>query len=258
MACLPGLSPVIDYQEQETARARYVHALHLRALGRVLRPDRRDRFLDYGCGVGRLAAWLAPQVGEVIGIDPSPAMIAEAHRRVRATNLRLLAVEGAPRGLPHLRVNGVICIWVLQHILDEEDFAATLDYLASVLIPGGSLFTLDRLCREPVPEVGDYICIRQRGRYLRALADRGLRLRSARAISIGEQVLGSPRLSRWAGRHERLHGLLATLELRWAGRQADPFLADMLCHFSKPQQAGLTRGAERYTKAGWKGSSPLS
>jgi hypothetical protein len=161
-------------------------------------------------------------------------MIAEARRRVTAPNLRLLAAEEAPRGLPDLRVNGVICIWVLQHILDEKAFAATLDYLASVLLPGGSLVTLDRLCRDPVPEVGAYICIRQRDRYLQELTDRGLHLRSARAISVGEQVLGSPRLSRWAARHARLHGLLAALDLSWAGRQPDPFLADTLCLLSKP------------------------
>ena len=225
---------MIDYEAAETTRARYVHRLHLRALGSVLHLDPRDRVLDYGCGVGRLAAWLAPRVAEVIGIDPSPAMIAEAGRRVVAPNLRWLAVETAPRGLPSLQVDGVLCVWVLQHVLDEEAFGATLDYLASALRPGGWLVTLDRLCREPVHEVGDYLCIRPRGAYLDAFAARGLRLCSARPVSVGEQVLGSAALTRWVARHPGSHGLLSALDLAWAARQPDPFLADTLCLLRKP------------------------
>jgi SAM-dependent methyltransferase len=233
VAHLPGLSPVIDYHAEETMRARYVHRLHVRALRRTVRAVAGERWLDYGCGVGRLTAWLAPQVAEVTAIDPSAAMIAEARRRVAAPNVRWLAVEEAPRGLPPLQVDGVLSIWVLQHILDEGAFGATLDYLAAALRPGGTLITLDRLCREPVTEVGDYLCIRHRGAYLDALAARGLRLVSLRPVSVGEQVLGSPALTRWVGRHESGQGPLSALDLAWAARRRDPFLADFLCEVRK-------------------------
>jgi SAM-dependent methyltransferase len=39
------------------------------------------RVLDLGCGIGRVAAAIAPRVRAVLGIDISPAMIAEARRR---------------------------------------------------------------------------------------------------------------------------------------------------------------------------------
>jgi SAM-dependent methyltransferase len=224
---------VIDYQSSETMRARYVHRLHVRALRRVVRTAAGERWLDYGCGVGRLTAWLAPQVAEVTAIDPSAAMIAEARRRVSAPNVRWLAAGEAPRGLPPLQADGALCIWVLQHILDEGSFEMTLDYLAEALRPGGTLITLDRLCREPVAEVGDYLCIRHRGAYLDRLAARGLQLVSLRAVSIGEQVLGSPALTRFVARHAGGHRPLSALDLAWAARQRDPFLADFVCELRK-------------------------
>ncbi len=42
-------------------------------------PDRD--VLDLGCGIGRVAAALAPRCRSVLGLDPSPRMVAEARRR---------------------------------------------------------------------------------------------------------------------------------------------------------------------------------
>jgi SAM-dependent methyltransferase len=50
--------------------------------------------LDLGCGIGRVAAAIAPEVGSVLGLDISLAMIAEARRRHRAPNLRFETTEG--------------------------------------------------------------------------------------------------------------------------------------------------------------------
>ncbi|HET7709811.1 MAG TPA: methyltransferase domain-containing protein [Sphingomicrobium sp.] len=41
-------------------------------------PLRHGRALDHGCGVGRLSIPLAQRFGEVVGLDVSPAMLAEA------------------------------------------------------------------------------------------------------------------------------------------------------------------------------------
>ena len=49
--------------------------------------------LDFGCGIGRIAAAVAPRVRSVIGLDLSPGMIAEARRRPGAGNLRFATTE---------------------------------------------------------------------------------------------------------------------------------------------------------------------
>ncbi len=56
-------------------------------------PDRD--VLDLGCGIGRVAAALAPRCRSVLGLDASPAMVAEARRRHRgASNLRFDTTPG--------------------------------------------------------------------------------------------------------------------------------------------------------------------
>jgi SAM-dependent methyltransferase len=60
-----------------TGRAQIAESLDLvRAAGAV--PVRRDRALDFGCGVGRLATALAEHFDRVDGVDIAPSMIAEA------------------------------------------------------------------------------------------------------------------------------------------------------------------------------------
>jgi SAM-dependent methyltransferase len=59
----------------------------------VVRPDRAA--LDVGCGIGRVAARLAPLVGWVLGIDISPGMIAAARRRCTGLpNVRFAICDG--------------------------------------------------------------------------------------------------------------------------------------------------------------------
>lgn len=52
-------------------------------------PINRGRALDFGAGVGRLTIPLSKQFEEVVGLDISPAMIAEAQRNDAAVQFRL-------------------------------------------------------------------------------------------------------------------------------------------------------------------------
>ncbi|MBV9859175.1 MAG: methyltransferase domain-containing protein [Alphaproteobacteria bacterium] len=56
----------------------------------------RDRVvLDLGCGIGRMARAIAPEVHEVVGLDLSPGMVAEAERRCRdLRNVRFICGTG--------------------------------------------------------------------------------------------------------------------------------------------------------------------
>jgi SAM-dependent methyltransferase len=231
VARLPGLSPVIDYQAEETPWARYITALHLLALDGGLSARSTDRFLDYGCGVGRIASWLAPRVAEVIGVDTSAPMIEEARRRCRHDNVRYHAIQGPASGLPFRDLDGVTSIWVLQHILPQDAFLDVVGYLADALRPGASVHAIDRLCREPVDHgESDYLRLRSRAEYERAFIERGFSVARCHPICIDEQVLGRPALTRLVQRHGGLR-FLARADLAWARRQRDPFVADYYWRF---------------------------
>ncbi|MBR8129197.1 methyltransferase domain-containing protein [Burkholderia ambifaria] len=93
---------------------------------------------DVGCGAGRDTAWLASQGFDVRGYDASPALLAEA--RLRHPSLTFeLATLPALAGVPSGAFQNVLCETVVMH-LDQADAAAAAARLATLLMPGGTLY----------------------------------------------------------------------------------------------------------------------
>jgi SAM-dependent methyltransferase len=80
-----------------TERGRRVDAAERALLAWLLAPFSGARsVLDVGCGTGHFAAWLRARALDVIGLDRSPAMLADLRRRHPATPV----VVGDAGGLP--------------------------------------------------------------------------------------------------------------------------------------------------------------
>jgi SAM-dependent methyltransferase len=104
-------------------------------------PARRERALDFGCGVGRLTLPLAEAFDEVTGVDIAPAMLEQARRRAaglpgvrfvlnESDDLELLAGE---------RFDLVYTGLVLQHLPSGAIALRYLSGLAALVAPGGVL-----------------------------------------------------------------------------------------------------------------------
>ncbi|MDR1145463.1 MAG: class I SAM-dependent methyltransferase [Verrucomicrobiales bacterium] len=108
----------------------------------------RDRVLDLGCGPGLLAAAFAGHAGEVIGIDPEPAMLEEARRYVQPARGKVSFRQGSSYDLtPQLGKFRLVVIGRSFHWMDR---AATLTKLAQLTTPDGvvGLFD-DQHCQIP-------------------------------------------------------------------------------------------------------------
>jgi SAM-dependent methyltransferase len=102
--------------------------------------------LDVGCGLGGFARLLARRCRRVVGIDLSPAMVAEARRRsegVANAEFRVADLMAAP--LEAERYDCVASIATLHHLPLE----AALERLRGAVRPGGVLLVLDLV--RPVP-----------------------------------------------------------------------------------------------------------
>jgi SAM-dependent methyltransferase len=79
---------------------------------------------DLGCGVGTVTALLAELVGpegQVDGIDPSGAQLAQARRRLNCgTNIRFVKASATDTGLPPGSFDLVYCRFLLIHFPEPE------------------------------------------------------------------------------------------------------------------------------------------
>ena len=104
-----------------------------------------DRILDVACGTAAVALELVRRFDcSVVGVDQSPAMLAEAQRRVARAgeSARVDLREARAEELPFESgsFDGVTFTYLLRYV---DDPAATLRELARVVRPGGRIASLE-------------------------------------------------------------------------------------------------------------------
>jgi SAM-dependent methyltransferase len=104
-------------------------------------PVKRERALDFGCGVGRLTRALAPHFRQCYGIDVSAPMIAAARKLNTAFPNCEFVLNGDPdlRMFPGDHFDLIYSVLVLQHLPTRAAIAAYVSDFARVLAPGGLL-----------------------------------------------------------------------------------------------------------------------
>jgi ubiquinone/menaquinone biosynthesis C-methylase UbiE len=126
-------------------------------------PVRFRRALDFGCGVGRVALPLSASCDEVVGVDVSNAMLAEACNNARRSgilNATFVPSNDALRGLAG-EFDFVHSYIVLQHIRPRRG-CQLIGALARCLKPGGVGALQLTYERETLPHVefAYHICTR--------------------------------------------------------------------------------------------------
>jgi SAM-dependent methyltransferase len=130
------------FAQQHFARPA-VRALRAHMVERILKltgAGPESRVLSLGCGIGDTELLLAPKVGEVTGIDLSPAAIRQARAdadRLGIENARFFEGTNAEG-----RFDAVIAIFFLHHLPDPE-LEALASRLREWLTPGGAFYSLD-------------------------------------------------------------------------------------------------------------------
>lgn len=102
------------------------------------------RHLDLGCGTGTLAILMAKTGWEVVGLDASEAMLAQAKQKAQEAGQAVEFVQQDMRRLKVVEpVNLVTAFYdTLNHLLFAEDLEGAFRGAASALLAGG-LFVFD-------------------------------------------------------------------------------------------------------------------
>ncbi len=100
--------------------------------------------LDLGCGIGRVAAALAPRARSVLGVDVSPAMVARARRLHRGRNLRFVTTPGTDlAALPNARFDLILAVDSFPYLVQAEVADRHVADAARTLRPAGRLVILN-------------------------------------------------------------------------------------------------------------------
>ena len=138
----------LDLAERyESVRAEDVHSWIL-----DLFPAKPGAVLDVGAGSGRDAAWLAGQGYDVVAVEPSAAMLAEARRRHADTTVRWVC-DSLPSLAEVYRLGLTFDVILLSAVwmhVSPADRQRAFRKLMNLLRPGGLLvFTLRQGTPDP-------------------------------------------------------------------------------------------------------------
>jgi len=120
----------------ESARPPY-GAGFFAAVAEQLGLDQSQRLLDVGSGPGILSIGFAPYCGQVLGVDPEPAMIEAARAAAKRAGVKATFIEGRfEDAAAKLGAFDIVTIGRAIHWLDPEPARAALD---RVVAPGGKV-----------------------------------------------------------------------------------------------------------------------
>ena len=181
-----------------TASAGHAQGADLLRLLVLLDPRPGLKVLDVATGTGHTALALAKAGAEVVGQDPTPAMLAEARELARSRGLagRVHFVQGVAEALPFADATFdiVTCRRAAHHF---PDIRAAVREMARVLRPGGRLAIADmcpeRDLQEPVNHLerlrdGTHAAALDEAAWSDAVGEAGLNL-ATQEISVEEQSL---------------------------------------------------------------------
>jgi ubiquinone/menaquinone biosynthesis C-methylase UbiE len=102
-----------------------------------------ERAVDVGTGAGALALALAPLVGEVVGVDRVPELLALARERTAGlANVRFVEADGTALPFPDFSFDLAGTMRTLHHVHRPELVVAEL---ARVTRPGGHVLVIDQI-----------------------------------------------------------------------------------------------------------------
>ena len=136
--CYPG-APAFLNRYADWSQRRAVDAL-LGLVGEVA----GKRALDVGCGTGRWTELLGARGADVVGIDRSETMLAEARRRRPRLDFRPMSATALDFADDSFDL--ATAVTVVQH-LDPADQGVAAAEIARVVRPGGHVLAVDRVGR---------------------------------------------------------------------------------------------------------------
>ena len=180
MSHLGELQAVLDPNDKLGYKNYYIDLIHKTALRQVISFDKIKLALDFGCGLGRVARWLAERVEHVEAVDIAKEMINRAKEMLREYNNISVSLYDANRLLyDDHTFDLVTVIWILQHVIDISSVNNILSEVSRVTKQDGIVIFIERTTNDEPHEKGmpeDYIIRRPIRLYRELFNNNGLKV----------------------------------------------------------------------------------
>ena len=153
------LASGIDPGDRRGHKNYYIDFLQKMALEEVLELKGDEIVLDFGCGSGRIAYWIAPQVRKVFGVEVTSEMIQLAEQNRTAENVEFVLYDGTHFPVLPSAVDRLLSLGVLQ-IMGRESLKKTVSQLTQYLKPDGRMILIEQASDNPKvdrPRVQEYL-----------------------------------------------------------------------------------------------------
>ena len=138
------LASGIDPGDRRGHKNYYIDLLQKMALEEVLKLKGDELVLDFGCGSGRMAYWIAPRVRKVVGLDISPEMIDLAERNRPAKNVEFMLYDGVHFPVFPYPFDLILSVGVLL-MMKGDLLTSTLSSLAQYLKKDGMFYFIEQV-----------------------------------------------------------------------------------------------------------------
>jgi len=145
----------VDYWNRIGPTKPFAHPINIDRLSRWV--SQQSRILDFGCGYGRALGLLhAHGFGNLIGVDPMPAMIEAARRNFPAIPFEVLD-DYQHVQLDDASVDAVLLFAVLTSVPTDDGQRAILSEITRVLRPNGILYISDMFLQTDSRNLDRYV-----------------------------------------------------------------------------------------------------
>ncbi len=172
----PGYDALADlYERTFPDPYQYPIEAHAAAAFAEAAAGRPGRTLDVGCGLGHVAADLAARGLDVLGLDPSPAML--AHARRLHPELPFVEGDASLDAVPVAPIAAILARFSLIHV-EPSEVRSTVRRWSHRAAPGVPVLAAFQACDEPGPPAEfDHVVARawrwHPDEFARVLADAG-------------------------------------------------------------------------------------
>jgi SAM-dependent methyltransferase len=142
------LASGIDPADRGGHKNYYIDLLQKMALEEALKLKGNELVLDFGCGSGRIAYWIAFRVKKVVGLEITREMIDLAEKNRTADNVEFAIYDGLHFPVFPYFFDLILSVGVLQ-TMKEDLLKNTLSGLAQYLKKDGTLYLIEHVSDSP-------------------------------------------------------------------------------------------------------------